>query len=68
MYYKEMIKKRGGTIQDSTQVTDVNPSTEPASLSTNRGIIKAKRIILAPGPWASDILQKVGLNLPIKVY
>ena len=62
-----MIKKNGGTIQDSTQVKHFNPSTEPASIFTNKGIIKARRIILAPGPWASDLLHKVGLNLPLKV-
>ena len=62
-----MIKKAGGTIQDSTQVVDLNPSAEPASISTNRGIIQTRQIILAPGPWAADLLQKVGLHLPFKV-
>eukprot|EP00794_Sanderia_malayensis_P013816 gene13816-15261_t len=36
------------------------------TLVTNKGSIKAKSVIIAAGPWTNDLLQPLGLKLPLK--
>lgn len=64
--FQEEFLKRGGVIQEETEVIDIVPGT-PVTLRTNQGEILARSIILNPGPWAPQILNKLGLDVPLQV-
>jgi len=84
-FYEAEFKKMGGVAQYNTRVENiiVEPETslgipgEPyfwqnphaAGVKTNKGVIKAKKTIIAAGAWASTLLDHVGidsLSKPIK--
>lgn len=84
-FYEAEFKKMGGVTQYNTRVENiiVEPETslgipgEPyfwqnphaAGVKTNKGVIKAKKTIIAAGAWASTLLDHVGidtLSKPIK--
>lgn len=57
---------QNGTIQEETKVVDIIPG-DIITVITTKGTFKTKNIIMCPGPWANELFNKVGLNLPIKV-
>jgi glycine/D-amino acid oxidase-like deaminating enzyme len=81
-FYETEFKRMGGQTQYNTRVESiiVEPETslgmpgEPyfwqnphaAGVKTNKGIIKAKKTIIAAGTWASTLLDQVGIDTPSK--
>ena len=37
-------------------------------VKTNKDTYKCKNIILTLGPWAAQMLPKLGVNIPLKVF
>ena len=81
-FYESEFKKMGGETRYNTRVESiiVEPETslgipgEPyfwqnphaSGVKTNKGVIKAKKVIVAAGTWASTILDQVGVDAPMK--
>ena len=81
-FYEAEFKKMGGETRYNTRVESiiVEPETslgipgEPyfwqnpraSGIKTNKGIIKAKKTIVAAGTWASTLLDHVGIDAPMK--
>jgi glycine/D-amino acid oxidase-like deaminating enzyme len=81
-FYESKFLELGGKIQCNTEVTDIvaEPSQplgmpgEPyfwqdakvAGVKTNRGLIQAKKTIVAAGAWTSQLLDPVGIECFIK--
>lgn len=81
-FYETQFLRSGGQIQYNTAVKNlvVEPNRplgmpgEPyfwqdssiTAIETNRGVIKAKKIIVAAGAWASQLLDSVGIECFIK--
>ena len=63
---QHLIVKNGGQINDAEPVTEVWPGTE-VTVVTTLGRHRAKKVVIAPGPWANDILKNIGIDLPLKV-
>ena len=61
-----MSKKHGAKILENTRVENIYANWVIEVVTTN-GPFKAKFVVLCPGPWAKTVLQKVGLNIPLKV-
>ncbi|XP_071791098.1 peroxisomal sarcosine oxidase-like [Asterias amurensis] len=60
--------KNGGTLLDDEKVLKIEPGPI-VTVHTNRGHhFRSKGIILTPGPWASKLLQPLGIDLPLKVW
>ena len=65
---QSICKALGGTIQDSTKVEDIIVSgKEETTVHTSNGNYRCKKLVLCPGPWAQDLLSKVGLNVSMQV-
>ena len=60
-------EKMGGAISDGDQVKKIVPG-RTIILSTSKGNYCTKTLIITAGPWCKDILEPIGLYLPIKVY
>ncbi|MEM2102885.1 MAG: FAD-binding oxidoreductase [Candidatus Bathyarchaeia archaeon] len=81
-FYETEFKRMGGQTQYNTRVEGiiVEPenslgipgepyfwqSPHAAGVKTNKGIIKAKKTIVAAGTWASVLLDQVGIDTPSK--
>ncbi|XP_028275355.1 peroxisomal sarcosine oxidase [Parambassis ranga] len=59
-------QKLGGVIRDKEKVTDIKPGPV-VKVSTSAGVYTAKSVVITAGPWASQLLQHTGLELPLEV-
>lgn len=65
--YYELSIKQGAVVKENERVTKITPiSQREFEVETTKGTYKGKSIIISAGAWAKDILQSLGLSLPIK--
>ena len=50
-----LCRKNGLDILEETRVIAIDPSQEPIRVETDRGTLKAERLIVTAGPWSSDL-------------
>jgi sarcosine oxidase len=56
----------GGTILTNTQVLDwTRGSSGPITVTTNRGVFKARKLIITAGPWASKVIPALAPKLQV---
>jgi FAD-dependent oxidoreductase domain-containing protein 1 len=81
-FYESEFLKHGGKIQYNTDVKEVvveprqplGISGEPyfwqesaiTGVKTNRGVLKAKKTVIAAGPWISQLVDPVGIECFVK--
>lgn len=81
-FYETEFKRMGGEIQYNTKAEKILVEPEEplgmpdepffwqksraAGVSTNRGTIKAEKIIIAAGVWANTLLHQVGVYAPME--
>ena len=53
----------GATIHDQVRVDSIDLSQESPVLETSAGQYRCDRLIISPGPWASEILEELALPL-----
>ena len=63
---QDLFVKHGGTLQECEQVLEIIPGTV-VTVKTNKGTYTARHLVLTPGPWASGLMLKLGLKLPLRV-
>ena len=59
-------EKYGAIIEELTQVTGVQKEKLGYEVKTSRGIITAKKLLIAAGGWSSEIFRMLGISVPIK--
>ena len=55
----------GGTVHSGVSVHHIDISKEHPEVETSAGTYRCKRLVVAPGPWASQLLKD--LSLPLEV-
>eukprot|EP00795_Rhopilema_esculentum_P015146 gene15146-6334_t len=60
-----LFKKNGGTTKECFKVTKVIPGSV-VTIASNESVIKAKSVIFTAGPWTNDILNPLGVHLPLQ--
>lgn len=55
----------GATVHDQVRVDSIDLSQSSPVLETSAGQYRCERLIISPGPWASEILEE--LALPLRV-
>lgn len=64
----KLAKKHGAVIKDNTILDGIIVSDDFVDLKTEKESFRVKKVILALGPWASPMLEKlVGVRIPIDV-
>ncbi|MEM7024307.1 MAG: FAD-dependent oxidoreductase, partial [Pseudomonadota bacterium] len=61
----EQAQIQGARFLRSTDVTSIERSNGRWHVGTNRGMIRAGRVINAAGPWARSVGAMVGLDIPV---
>ena len=59
--------KAGGVVWDNCPVTEVVPGPDRVKLTTGKGCITAKKVVLTVGPWAKVWMEKLGIARNLKV-
>ncbi len=63
-----LAKKHGAVVKDNTILDGITVSDDFVDLKTENEKFRVKKVILALGPWASPMLEKlVGVHIPIEV-
>jgi sarcosine oxidase len=57
--------RRGAELLAPERVERIEVGTDRVRLHTLRRIIEAGTVVLAPGPWASELLEPLGITLPL---
>jgi len=62
----EAIHRRGVTIREQTEVTSIRTSRDRFTISMNDDtVIEASKVLLAAGPWTSELLKQFDLDVPL---
>ena len=61
-----MLKHYRGTIHEAAKVTDIFPG-DTVTIFTTKGNYSCKNLVITAGPWTTDLVKPLGLNLPLKV-
>jgi len=63
---QDLSLKLGVTILDGFEVEKIDQKNEVVTVTgTNKISFSANSLVVCPGPWASQILSKLGINLPL---
>lgn len=49
-----------------SKVTEIRKQRDRYLLSTTNGEVRAKKVVLATGPWSKPILKSLGIDVPLK--
>lgn len=60
-------RARGAEVRMNTRVLDLFRNHGSISAVTHDGIISARRLVLAAGPWTGRILESLGVSFPLVV-
>ena len=62
-----LARGRGATVLDETQVDKIEPEGEGVLLKTSVGDFHCKRLVITAGGWTNNVLESVGIHLPLTV-
>ncbi|XP_071785430.1 monomeric sarcosine oxidase-like [Asterias amurensis] len=64
----QLARKYGATVLEETKVEGMK-KTEDGTIQvlTNRGTFRCRRLIVAAGAWANEVLDSAGVSLPLTV-
>ncbi|XP_042874130.1 peroxisomal sarcosine oxidase-like isoform X2 [Penaeus japonicus] len=63
---QKLFSDLGGVIADAWPVTSIEPGDPWVQVKSRYSVIKAKSLVLCPGPWAKEVLTPLGIDLPLK--
>jgi glycine/D-amino acid oxidase-like deaminating enzyme len=61
-----MYVKWGGELRDGEVVTDIIPG-QVVIIMTSKTQYKARSVVLTVGPWATKLLPRLGIHIPLEV-
>lgn len=64
---QEQFIEGGGVLWDNCPVTQLIPGNHTVKVSTSKGYLSAKRVVLTVGPWAPKWMKSLKINTEIKV-
>ena len=64
--YVKAAKRNGVQCSFYNQVIDIEKSGDIFRLETYKGVFRAKKVILAGGPWSKDLGSMLGAEMPVK--
>lgn len=55
----------GATLLEGTRVRGIRPDGEGFACDSSRGLFRADQILVAAGPWSSELMRPLGVEVPI---
>ncbi|KAL5017533.1 hypothetical protein ScPMuIL_007122 [Solemya velum] len=63
--FQNEFKRNGGILKDGEPMLNIYPG-DIITVRTTEGEYRTHNLVLCPGPWAPKVLEKIGLNPPLK--
>jgi sarcosine oxidase, subunit beta len=66
--FSNRAKELGSKILTNTTVSSITKrgSSKGYEISTNNGVVYAKKVIVATGPWSKALFANIGIKIPLK--
>ncbi|KAL8600682.1 hypothetical protein ACOMHN_006748 [Nucella lapillus] len=65
--FQKLFKSHGGEIRDGQRVLSVTPTgPQSVTVTTERGQLTSRSVVLCCGPWTSDLTASLGMKLPLQ--
>lgn len=64
--FQKLFLIAGGRLVDRWEVEDVVAVGDGVEVKGPRGVVRARSVVLCPGPWAGPLLAKIGVHIPLK--
>ena len=65
--HANLARARGATILDNTPVRSIAPAGDGVAVRTDHATFHARHVIVTSGAWSNQVLQDVGIELPLTV-
>jgi len=59
-------KELGADILTSTKVKEIRRNSSNYDITTNNGSVRAKKVVVATGPWSKPLFASLGITVPIR--
>ncbi len=59
--------QHGATLRENEAVTKIEAAGDGVSVTTAKGVYRARKLVIAGGAWLNDLLAHIDLALPLKV-
>lgn len=59
--------QHGATVREREAVIQVEDAGDEVQVTTDKGVYRARKLVLAGGAWLNGLLAHIGLSLPLKV-
>jgi sarcosine oxidase, subunit beta len=59
-------KELGTDILTNTKVLGIKKSGSTYDITTNNGAVRAKKVVVATGPWSKPLFESLGITVPIR--
>ncbi|XP_038062342.1 monomeric sarcosine oxidase-like [Patiria miniata] len=63
----QLARKHGAHILEEVKVTGINREEGVPLVQTTHGNFRCRRVIVTAGAWANDVLESVGVKVPLRV-
>ncbi|ACK73660.1 FAD dependent oxidoreductase [Gloeothece citriformis PCC 7424] len=63
----KLAQKYGAIIQENTPVNAIKIQSNGVEIQTNQGTYGADKLMITAGSWSKQILEQIGVNLPLKI-
>jgi len=66
--FAKKAKDLGASVLTNTRVTSIEKGSHSKGyeLETNNGSVRAKKVVVATGPWSKEFFASLGIKIPIK--
>lgn len=64
--HTRLAQQYGAEFIEQAKVLDIQPSTQNVIVKTAQGDFQAARLVITAGSWARQVLEQVGLRLPLQ--
>jgi sarcosine oxidase len=65
--FLERARAKGVEVRDRTRVTTLRPDRDTVEVATEHGMLRVGAVVVAAGGWARELLEPLGINLPVTV-
>lgn len=65
--FVSLARNGGADVRLNEKVTGWRPTDDGVSITTSRGRVSARNLVVAAGPWLPDLRDALGVSLPLEI-
>ncbi|XP_076453157.1 peroxisomal sarcosine oxidase-like [Babylonia areolata] len=64
--FQKVFRQLGGVLHDGEPVTAITPGQPLVTVTTTKHRYRAKKVVIAAGPWTGKLVKPLGVSLPFR--